>query len=132
MFCCRRFLKNLNDNFAHLDNKIQDLKSEIDELRTRQHLTKKNLVKIIDTFTLNEYVLFKTRLLTKKQTTDLVSQLNEKYENSQHMNALKDILDKLDDPKLKDSDYALIKAKWCAQEGNSNFLNSVIKVLKEL
>jgi hypothetical protein len=48
------------------------------------------------------------------------------------MDRLKAILDKLEDPKLKDSDYALAKAKWCLQDDNSDFLNTVIKIVKML
>jgi len=89
MFCCRRSsnAKIINDNFKQVEqdmtyfkNEISYLTAELKELREKQQQTKKNLVKIIDTFSLNEYVLFKTRLLTKKQTYDLIQRLYEFYE----------------------------------------------------
>jgi hypothetical protein len=165
MFCCKRFVKRVNENFKYFDVEIENLKADIQHLQAKQLQTKKNLVKIIDTFTLNEYVLFKTRLLTKKQTVELVSELYEHYSVSERyrdsdgleklkedvkndkvdvtegqqkmiltqMNALKGILDKLEEPKLKDSDYALAKAKWCLlDQDNSDFLNTVIKLVKQI
>jgi hypothetical protein len=165
MFCCKRFVKRVNENFKYFDVEIENLKADIQHLQAKQLQTKKNLVKIIDTFTLNEYVLFKTRLLTKKQTVELVSELYEHYSVAERyrdsdgleklkedikndkvdvtegqqkmiltqMNALKGILDKLEEPKLKDSDYALAKAKWCLlDQDNSDFLNTVIKLVKQI
>lgn len=166
MFCCKRFVKRVNENFQYFDTEIENLKTDIQHLQAKQLQTKKNLVKIIDTFTLNEYVLFKTRLLTKKQTTELVSELYEEYGIAERyrgsdglerlkddvgndkvdvtdgqqkmvvlseMNALKAILDKLEDPKLKDSDYAIAKTKWCLlDQDNSEFLNTVIKIVKQI
>lgn len=168
MFCCTRLVKRVKQIHADVTcvkTELSELKEQLEEIQEKQRLTKKNLVKIIDTFTLSEYVLFKTRLLTKKQTTDLLEQLYEEYNISEQfrsldglqrfqeflkedgvdlmeaqkktivlseIDCLKAILDKLEDPKLKDSDYAIAKAKWCLQDGDSDFLNTVIKVLKAL
>ena len=169
MFCCSRFVKRVNENFKeiqsdmnYVSSELSMLKEQIEELQEKQRLTKKNLVRIIDTFTLSEYVLFKSRLLTKKQTTDLLDNLYNYYDidkslrNSNgidtiqtlinydqmektlgekkicilsELEALKGILDKLNEPKLKDSEYALAKARWCDQD-NSEFLDTVVKFLK--
>lgn len=165
-FCCKRYVKSVNENFKYFDAEIENMKADIQHLQAKQLQTKKNLVKIIDTFTLNEYVLFKTRLLTRKQTVELVSELYEEYDLAERyrdsdgldnlkadmkddkvdmadgqkkmillseMNALKGILDKLEDPKLKDSEYALAKANWCLlDQDNSDFLNTVIKIVKQV
>jgi hypothetical protein len=87
MFCCRRFTKRVADNFKQIQEdaiyfkqEITTLKEEVQELKERQLRTKKNLVKMIDMFTLNEYVLFKTRLLTKKQTETLLEKIYDHYE----------------------------------------------------
>jgi hypothetical protein len=168
MFCCSRFVKRVKQiqaEVSDMKSELSEVTKQLEEIQEKQRLTKKNLVKIIDTFTLAEYVLFKTRLLTKKQTLDLLSELYEEYniseqfrnsdglqkfqeflkddgvdlQEAQHklvilseMDRLKAILDKLEDPKLKDSDYALAKAKWCLQDDNSDFLNTVIKIVKML
>ena len=172
MFCCSRFVKRVSENFKEIQadviyfkSEIYILKEQLQELQEKQRLTKKNLVKIIDTFTLSEYVLFKTRLLTKKQTLELVSELYEEYNISEQfrtsdgiqkfqeflkedgidlmegqkklfvlseIESLKEILDKLEEPGLKDHDYAVAKARWCLHDNNSEFLNTVIKVLKTL
>lgn len=172
MFCCSRFVKRVSENFRQIQldveyfkSEISDLKEQLQELQEKQRLTKKNLVKIIDTFTLSEYVLFKTRLLTKKQTLELVSELYEEYNISEQfrnsdgiqkfqeflkedgidlmeaqkkllligeIESLKEILNKLEEPGLKDHEYALAKSRWCRHDGNSEFLNTVIKVLKSL
>jgi len=157
--------KEIQADVEYFKSEISDLKEQLEELQEKQRLTKKNLVKIIDTFTLSEYVLFKTRLLTKKQTLELVSELYEEYKISEQfrnsdgiqkfqeflkedgndlmeaqkkllligeIESLKEILDKLEEPGLKDHDYALAKAKWCRHDCNSEFLNTVIKVLKTL
>jgi len=165
MFCCRRFTKTINDNFnnvnselIYLKSELEDLKSEFKELQVKQQQTKKNLVKIIDTFTLREYVLFKTRLLTKKQTETLIDDLYTTYEIDEsqrniknfeefsldnpkilsflrQIEFLKNILDKLREPALKDSDYADIKKLWCTKyeyDDNEDFLNNVIKSVKKV
>jgi hypothetical protein len=175
-FCFRRGNNQIiNENFKQIAEDIKYFKFELQELREKQQQTKKNLVKVIDTFTLNEYVLFKTRLLTKKQSYDLVDSIYEFYEipvsyrdsdgftrfeqihmsklsfgsgfsesdvdNSleklailRQINNLKLILDKLDEPHLKDSEYALKKAEWCSPENklgiSSEFLDNVIKCIK--
>ena len=165
MFCCRRFVNNVHENFSYLNVEIENLKvdienmkHEMEELKTKQLQTKKNLVRIIDTFTLKEYVLFRTRLLTRKQTTDLLTELynvydiNENYRSitqNQEIDAvesqktlkylrdiecLKTILDKLDEPKLKDWEYASTKSNWCVltNEDNSEFLDTVIRTIKKI
>jgi hypothetical protein len=177
-FCFRRSNNQIiNDNFKQIAEDIKYFKTELQELREKQQQTKKNLVKVIDTFTLNEYVLFKTRLLTKKQSYDLVDYIYEFYQiplcyrdsegftafenihmrklsfdsgysesdvdNSleklailRQINSLKLILDKLDEPHLKDSEYALKKAEWCSPENKlrltSDFLDNVIKCIKDI
>jgi hypothetical protein len=178
-FCFRKRCNYqiINDNFKQIAEDIKYFKTELQELREKQQQTKKNLVKVIDTFTLNEYVLFKTRLLTKKQSYDLVDYIYDFYEipvsyrdsdgftrfeqihmskrsfgsgysesdvdNSleklgilRQVNSLKLILDKLDEPHLKDSEYALKKAEWCSPENKlrltSDFLDNVIKCIKEI
>jgi hypothetical protein len=168
----------INDNFETIDadvkyfkNELETLNAEVKELREKQQQTKKNLVKIIDTFTLNEYVLFKTRLLTKKQTFDLIEELYKFYEiplefreNSgfriletqlikfreegsfseyltqkhlilRQIQELKQILDKLEEPGLKDADYAMKKAEWCSQHDlkcSAAFLDNTIKCIKKV
>ena len=157
--------KEIQKDVIYFKSEIYILKEQLQELQEKQRLTKKNLVKIIDTFTLSEYVLFKTRLLTKKQTLELVSELYEEYNISEQfrnsdgiqkfqeflkedgidlmegqkklfvlseIESLKEILDKLEEPSLKDHDYAVAKARWCLHDNNSEFLNTVIKVLKTL
>jgi hypothetical protein len=157
--------KEIQADVIYFKSEIYILKEQLQELQEKQRLTKKNLVKIIDTFTLSEYVLFKTRLLTKKQTLELVSELYEEYNISEQfrtsdgiqkfqeflkedgidlmegqkklfvlseIESLKEILDKLEEPGLKDHDYAVAKARWCLHDNNSEFLNTVIKVLKTL
>ena len=179
-FCCRRrnVFDVINDNFETIDadvkyfkNELQTLNAEVKELREKQQQTKKNLVKIIDTFTLNEYVLFKTRLLTKKQTFDLIEELYKFYEIPQEfrensgfriletqlikfreegsfseyltqkqlilrqIQELKQILDKLEEPGLKDADYAMKKAEWCSQQDlkcSAAFLDNTIKCIKKV
>jgi hypothetical protein len=154
--------KEIQSDMNYVSSELSMLKEQIEELQEKQRLTKKNLVRIIDTFTLSEYVLFKSRLLTKKQTTDLLDNLYKYYDidvslrNSNgidtiqtlikydqmeitlgekkmcilsELEALKGILDKLNEPKLKDSEYALAKARWCDQD-NSEFLDTVVKFLK--
>lgn len=165
MFCCRRFTKTINDNFSNLNSEVIYLKSEVEDLKTnfeelqkKHQQTKKNLVKIIDTFTLKEYVLFKTRLLTLKQTERLLDELYTLYNikdserNIQNfeeilsqkpsilsfirqIDFLKNILTKLREPSLKDSDYADIKKLWCTQyeyDDDGEFLNNVITCLKKV
>jgi len=173
MFCCRRFVKRVADNFKQIQedaiyfkNEITHLKEEVQELKEKHQRTKKNLVKMIDMFTLNEYVLFKTRLLTKKQTDTLIENIydhydypvefrdektlerlgrlmdtNEKpegydeettkkiYKTIFALTELKGILDKLEEPKLKDVNYENRKCSWLAQE-NYEFTEVVIKCLK--
>jgi adenine-specific DNA glycosylase len=165
MFCCRRFTKTINDNFSnvnseliYLKSELEDLKSNFEELQKKQQQTKKNLVKIIDTFTLKEYVLFKTRLLTKKQTESLLEELYTLYDIKdsekdiqnfddilnkkpsilsfiRQIDFLKNILTQLREPSLKDSDYADIKKLWCSQyeyDDNGEFLNNVILSVKKI
>jgi len=173
MFCCRRFTKRIGDNFRQIQadaiyfkNEINLLKEEVEELKERHQRTKKNLVKLIDMFTLNEYVLFKTRLLTKKQTETLVQNIYDHYEYPaefrdekalQRLDRLihsdekpdnydedlakrnykilfafeefKGILDKLEEPRLKDGNYEDRKCCWLAQD-NYDFTEVVIKCLK--
>jgi hypothetical protein len=173
-FCCRsRNFKLINENFKNIEADMAYFKNELQELREKQQQTKKNLVKIIDTFTLNEYVLFKTRLLTKKQTYDLIEEIYELYEIPleyredsgfrtleqqiikmresgnftfdellhgkqlilRQVQELKQILDKLDEPGLKDAEYALKKAEWCSQQDakcSVAFLDNVIKCIKNV
>jgi hypothetical protein len=115
---------------------------------------------------LNEYVLFKTRLLTKKQTETLVQNIYDHYEYPaefrdekalQRLDRLihsdekpdnydedlakrnykilfafeefKGILDKLEEPRLKDGNYEDRKCCWLAQD-NYDFTEVVIKCLK--
>jgi len=173
MFCCRRFVKRVSENFKQIQadaiyfkNEITSLKEEVQELKERQLKTKKNLVKMIDMFTLNEYVLFKTRLLTKKQTETLIENIFNHYDyppefrdedainklgrllNTDEkpegydeettkkiykiifaVTKLKGVLDKLEEPKLKDSNYEDRKSCWLDQE-NYEFTEVVIKCLK--
>jgi hypothetical protein len=173
MFCCRRFTKRVAENFKQIQedaiyfkNEITTLKEEVQELKERQLKTKKNLVKMIDMFTLNEYVLFKTRLLTKKQTDTLIENIYQHYDYPAEFKEektlerlgrlidtdekpegydeettkkiyktivalaeLKGILDKLEEPKLKDVNYEDRKCCWLAQE-NYDFTEVVIKCLK--
>jgi len=173
MFCCRRFTKRVSENFKQIQadaiyfkNEITSLKEEVQELKEKHQRTKKNLVKMIDMFTLNEYVLFKTRLLTKKQTDTLIENIYDHYDypvefreektlerlgrlmNTDEkpegydeettkkiyktilaLTELKGILDKLEEPKLKDSNYQDRKCSWLAQE-NYEFTEVVIKCLK--
>lgn len=178
-FCCRRSntkiidenFKMISEDMTYFKNEIESLNTELQELREKQQQTKKNLVKIIDTFTLNEYVLFKTRLLTKKQTLDLIEELYDLYEipeefreNSgfrtlesqiikfreqgsfneylsqkqlilRQVQELKQILDKLEEPGLKDADYAVKKADWCSQHDlkcSAAFLDNTIKCIKKV
>jgi hypothetical protein len=47
----------------------------------------------------------------------------------------KQILDKLDEPGLKDAEYALKKAEWCSQQDTKcsvAFLDNVIKCIKNV
>jgi hypothetical protein len=154
--------KEIQSDMNYVSSELSMLKKQLEEVQEKQRLTKKNLVRIIDTFTLSEYVLFKSRLLTKKQTIDLLDNLynyydiEESFRNSDgidkiqtliktdqmeitlgekkmcilsEVDALKGILDKLNEPKLKDSEYALAKARWSNQD-NSEFLDTVVKFLK--
>jgi hypothetical protein len=173
MFCCRRFTKRVSENFKQIQedaiyfkNEITSLKEEVQELKEKHQRTKKNLVKMIDMFTLNEYVLFKTRLLTKKQTETLIENIYDHYDYPAEFKEektlerlsrlidtdekpegydeettkkiyktivalaeLKGILDKLEEPKLKDVNYEDRKCCWLAQE-NYAFTEVVIKCLK--
>jgi hypothetical protein len=173
MFCCRRFVKRVSENFKQIQedaiyfkNEITSLKEEVQELKEKHQRTKKNLVKMIDMFTLNEYVLFKTRLLTKKQTETLIENIYDHYDYPVEfreektlerlgrlmdtdekpegydeettkkiyktilaLTELKGILDKLEEPKLKDSNYEDRKCSWLSQE-NYEFTEVVIKCLK--
>jgi hypothetical protein len=171
-FCCRRpSIKIINENFKQISADISYFKNELQELRQKQQQTKKNLVKIIDTFTLNEYVLFKTRLLTRKQTEDLIDELYEFYEIPlrfrypqgfqkledeiaklnesslfdeqlaqyhlilRQVQELRQILDKLEEPGLKDGDYALKKAEWSSTTNpkcSITFLDNTIKCIKRV
>lgn len=83
MFCCNRrnYLKEEND---YLRDVVQDI------LNNQQKINK-NVKKIINSFTLKEFVLFKTRLLTKKQTLNLIDNLYieleipEKYKEDKYV-----------------------------------------------
>ena len=93
MFCFKRNFKVINENFDEIEKDLDyfkseltnlkaqniELQKEIDNLKEKHQKTKKNLVRIVDTFTLKEYVLFKTRLLTKKQTETLLEKIYEHY-----------------------------------------------------
>jgi len=173
MWCCSRNVKTINENFESIEedlrsfrHKIEDVIDDMERLKEKHRQTKKNLVKIIDTFTLNEYVLFKTRLLTKKQSLDLIENIYnhykypieyrdekgiETFENIiyseekplnfnleytknvlstlKEVQSFKKILNKLEEPKLKDSKYEELKMEWCLKD-NSEFMEVIIKCLK--
>jgi hypothetical protein len=75
MFCCTGRFKKVDEELDTLKSHLIYLKQELDDLHSRQLETNRKVKRIIDTFTLKEYVLYKTRLLTLKQTKDLVNQL---------------------------------------------------------
>jgi chromosome segregation ATPase len=161
MFCFKRNFKVINENFDQIEKDLEyfkteltnlkaqnfELQKELDSLKEKHQKTKKNLVKIVDTFTLKEYVLFKTRLLTKKQTETLLEKIYEHYQlpltyrdpeqlqsfidNPQsrpsefnedlakksmgillQIHNFKKILNKLEEPALKDEDYFITKINW--------------------
>lgn len=184
MFCFKRNFKVINENFDEIEKDLDyfkseltslkaqniELQKEIDNLKEKHQKTKKNLVRIVDTFTLKEYVLFKTRLLTKKQTETLLEKIYEHYDFSltyrdqdginqlqnlvrnHHLRPsnfdeeltlknitiliqiqnFKKILNKLDEPALKNEDYFMIKNQWLANDGMdyTELLDNIIQILK--
>jgi chromosome segregation ATPase len=186
MFCFKRNFKVINENFDEIEKDLDyfkseltslraqnnELQKEIDSLKEKHQKTKKNLVRIVDTFTLKEYVLFKTRLLTKKQTETLLEKIYEhyyfplEYRSEDGINQLqslvrnphtrpssfdeeltlknitiltqirnfKKILNKLDEPALKNEDYFMTKLKWLANDGleYTELLDNIIQILKTL
>jgi hypothetical protein len=208
MFCCRRNFKVIDDNFNQIEKDLDYFKSELttlkaqnfelqielDNVKDKLQKTKKNLVKIVDTFTLKEYVLFKTRLLTKKQTETLLEEIYEHYQLPQtyipqtytpltyipltyiplthipqryrdpeqvqsfidrpqsrpsdfneelarksmgillQIHNFKKILNKLDEPALKDEDYSQLKNQWLSNDGlnYTELLDNIIRILKTL
>jgi hypothetical protein len=183
MFCCRRNFKVIDDNFNQIEKDLDyfkselttlkaqnfELQKELDNVKDKLQKTKKNLVKIVDTFTLKEYVLFKTRLLTKKQTETLLEEIYEHYQqpltyrdpdqvqsfidrpqsrpsdfNEElarksmgillQIHNFKKILNKLDEPTLKDEDYSKLKNQWLSNDGlnYTELLDNIIRILKTL
>jgi hypothetical protein len=128
---------------------------------------------------LKEYVLFKTRLLTKKQTESLLEKIYEHYQLPQtyipltyipltyrdpeqvqsfidnpqsrpsefnedlakksmgillQIHNFKKILNKLEEPALKDEDYSQLKNQWLSNDGlnYTELVDNIIRILKTL
>lgn len=131
MFCCFRTKK---DDYNLLKYALGHLMIEVEELKKKHSITKKNLIRVIDTFNLKEYVLFKTRLLTKEQTINLLAILKEKIEGKYlepEYRSFEKILNKLYDSDFKDTKFETEKQIWCSRNIDQTFLEIVIDLLKK-